>query len=80
MRAAVDLGEPALAGLEEQVWVVDRDDHLVDRVQRFRLTRLLVLLGGDFATGRVGELGRDVLAVALGDLGDMASKVVSESP
>src|SRR5581483_11700782 len=72
VRSAVDLGEAAEAGLEDQVGVLQRDDHLVNGVQRLGLAGLRVLLGRDLAPGRCRELGGNLLAVPLGDLADLA--------
>src|SRR3954447_20781162 len=66
MRTAIDLGEPALAGEEGKVSVLDRDDHLVHGVQGLHLAGLVVLLGRDLAPGGIREFGRDLLAVPLG--------------
>src|SRR5205823_966638 len=54
MRTAVDLGEPALAGVKVEVGVLDRNDHFVNCIQGLELTCLLVLLGCDLTAG--GEI------------------------
>ena len=72
MGAAVDFGEAAEAGLEDQVLVVDRDRHLVHRGERLGLAGLRILLRGDVAAGLVREFGRDLLAILGRHLGDVA--------